>query len=79
MILGHDEGAAASTGAAKRPDDDRLREECGVFGVFGNEEAAALTALEAREHTAQVVTPGERERRARRKPMWCSTEHRCCG
>ncbi|MGY8992319.1 MAG: amidophosphoribosyltransferase, partial [Rhodospirillales bacterium] len=25
--------------------DDRLHEECGVFGVFGHDEAAALTAL----------------------------------
>ena len=25
--------------------DDRLREECGVFGVFGDDSAAALTAL----------------------------------
>jgi amidophosphoribosyltransferase len=26
-------------------DDDKLREECGVFGVFGHDDAAALTAL----------------------------------
>src|SRR5262249_23369268 len=26
-------------------DGDRLREECGVFGVFGHPDAAALTAL----------------------------------
>ncbi len=25
--------------------DDRLREECGVFGVFGHPDAAAITAL----------------------------------
>jgi hypothetical protein len=25
--------------------DDRLREECGVFGIFGHPDAAALTAL----------------------------------
>jgi amidophosphoribosyltransferase len=42
-----------------RPDDDRLREECGVFGVFGgvfgNEDAAALTALglHALQHRGQ--------------------------
>ena len=35
--------------------DDRLREECGVFGVFGNEDAAALTALglHALQHRGQ--------------------------
>ena len=26
-------------------DDDRLREECGVFGIFGSSDAAAHTAL----------------------------------
>ena len=26
-------------------DGDSLREECGVFGVFGHEDASALTAL----------------------------------
>ena len=26
-------------------DGDRLREECGVFGIFGHPEAAAITAL----------------------------------
>ncbi len=42
--------AAASTAG-----DDRLREECGVFGVFGNEDAAALTALglHALQHRGQ--------------------------
>ena len=37
------------------PKDDRLREECGVFGVFGNEDAAALTALglHALQHRGQ--------------------------
>ena len=36
-------------------DDDFLREECGVFGVFGNEDAAALTALglHALQHRGQ--------------------------
>jgi amidophosphoribosyltransferase len=36
-------------------DADRLREECGVFGVFGNEDAAALTALglHALQHRGQ--------------------------
>jgi hypothetical protein len=36
------------------------------FQRFYRDSAAALAALEAREHTAQVVTPGERERRERR-------------
>lgn len=36
-------------------DDDRLHEECGVFGVFGHEDAAALTALglHALQHRGQ--------------------------
>ncbi len=36
-------------------EEDRLREECGVFGVFGNEDAAALTALglHALQHRGQ--------------------------
>lgn len=36
-------------------DDDLLREECGVFGVFGQEDAAALTALglHALQHRGQ--------------------------
>ncbi len=36
------------------------------FQRFYQEAARELGALEAREHTAQVVTPGERERRERR-------------
>jgi hypothetical protein len=36
------------------------------FQRFYRDSTAALAALEAREHTAQVVTPGERERRERR-------------
>ncbi|KAB2915055.1 MAG: amidophosphoribosyltransferase [Hyphomicrobiaceae bacterium] len=55
MIVGLDEGSAAPASGGSRPDDDRLREECGVFGVFGNEEAAALTALglHALQHRGQ--------------------------
>src|SRR5436853_3772303 len=36
-------------------DGDRLREECGVFGVFGHPEAAAITALglHALQHRGQ--------------------------
>jgi Lhr-like helicase len=36
------------------------------FQRFYRASAAALAAMEAREHTAQVVKPGERERRERR-------------
>ena len=37
------------------PDADRLREECGVFGIFGHPEAAAITALglHALQHRGQ--------------------------
>jgi len=36
-------------------DDDKLHEECGVFGVFGGDSAAALTALglHALQHRGQ--------------------------
>jgi len=39
----------------RAPADDRLHEECGVFGVFGNPDAAALTALglHALQHRGQ--------------------------
>lgn len=35
--------------------DDKFREECGVFGIFGHEEAAALTVLglHALQHRGQ--------------------------
>jgi amidophosphoribosyltransferase len=37
------------------PDGDRLREECGVFGIFGHRDAAAITALglHALQHRGQ--------------------------
>ncbi len=37
------------------PDDDKLHEECGVFGIIGNESASALTALglHALQHRGQ--------------------------
>lgn len=40
------------------PDDDKLKEECGVFGVFGHDEAAALTALglHALQHRGQEAS-----------------------
>ena len=36
-------------------DGDRLREECGVFGIFGHPDAAAITALglHALQHRGQ--------------------------
>ena len=36
-------------------DDDKLKEECGVFGVFGHADAAAMTALglHALQHRGQ--------------------------
>ncbi len=36
-------------------DDDKLHEECGIFGVFGNDDAAALTVLglHALQHRGQ--------------------------
>ena len=36
-------------------DDDKLKEECGVFGIFGNDSAAAMTALglHALQHRGQ--------------------------
>src|SRR6202007_2556251 len=41
--------------AALAPDADRLREECGVFGIFGHPDAAAITALglHALQHRGQ--------------------------
>ncbi|HVY57258.1 MAG TPA: amidophosphoribosyltransferase [Xanthobacteraceae bacterium] len=40
------------------PDADRLREECGVFGIFGHPDAAAITALglHALQHRGQEST-----------------------
>ena len=48
-------GAARGETPVFDADDDRLHEECGVFGVFGNPEAAALTALglHALQHRGQ--------------------------
>jgi amidophosphoribosyltransferase len=36
-------------------DDDRLREECGVFGIFDHQDAATITALglHALQHRGQ--------------------------
>ena len=39
-------------------DDDKLKEECGVFGIFAHDEAASLTALGLRalQHRGQEAT-----------------------
>jgi amidophosphoribosyltransferase len=46
---------AASGPATFELDGDRLREECGVFGIFGHPDAAAITALglHALQHRGQ--------------------------
>jgi amidophosphoribosyltransferase len=50
-----DMAQTGDTASDDRFDDDRLREECGVFGVFNNNDAAALTALglHALQHRGQ--------------------------
>ncbi|MBK9081892.1 MAG: amidophosphoribosyltransferase [Rhizobiales bacterium] len=47
--------APADVVAAFDPEADRLREECGVFGIFGHPEAAAVVALglHALQHRGQ--------------------------
>ena len=39
-------------------DDDKLKEECGIFGIFGHEDAATLTALglHALQHRGQEAS-----------------------
>src|SRR5262249_5627186 len=55
-------GRATATSAGREASDwgeafdgDRLREECGVFGIFGHPDAAAITALglHALQHRGQ--------------------------
>ncbi len=50
-----DAGMTAGDFGYSKFGDDRLREECGVFGVFGHPDAAALTALglHALQHPGQ--------------------------
>ena len=55
---------------------DRLREECGVFGIYGHPDAAALTALglHALQHRGQeaagiVTFDGERFQVERRQGL----------
>ena len=45
-------------GGTSRYGDDRLREECGVFGIFGHPDAAAITALglHALQHRGQEAS-----------------------
>jgi amidophosphoribosyltransferase len=47
--------SAPSSGADFDPDADRLREECGVFGIFNHPDAAAIVALglHALQHRGQ--------------------------
>lgn len=56
----HSNGCAAAKTTAdnaewRRGDDDRLREECGIFGILGHPDAAKLTALglHALQHRGQ--------------------------
>ncbi|MCU0953167.1 MAG: amidophosphoribosyltransferase [Hyphomicrobium sp.] len=55
--MAHYDGTDAAVGdfGYSKFGDDRLREECGVFGVFGHPDAAALTALglHALQHRGQ--------------------------
>src|SRR5262245_40771353 len=55
MRIARDTGEGPQAPGRWRGGDDTLREECGVFGVFGNEDAAALTALglHALQHRGQ--------------------------
>jgi amidophosphoribosyltransferase len=48
-------GLLGSTNPFDMSDTDRFHEECGVFGVFGSEEASILTALglHALQHRGQ--------------------------
>ena len=52
---GADEGVGADVAGWRRGDDDRLREECGIFGILGHPDAAKLTALglHALQHRGQ--------------------------
>ncbi len=73
MAAGHDNMSDASDAQGLPFEDDRLHEECGVFGVFGHPEAAALTALglHALQHRGQegcgiVTTDGSSFNQERR-------------
>lgn len=51
----HPQNPEISPNTLSLHDDDKLHEECGVFGIFGHDEAAALTALglHALQHRGQ--------------------------
>ncbi len=51
----HNECEAAGESLFDQAGDDRLREECGVFGIYGHQDAAALTVLglHALQHRGQ--------------------------
>jgi amidophosphoribosyltransferase len=51
-------GAKTSMNTTNPFDDDKLKEECGIFGVYGHKDAAALTALglHALQHRGQEAT-----------------------
>jgi len=71
MAVDEHEHDAGAHGAMSLREDDRLREECGVFGIFGHPDAAALTALglHALQHRGQeaagIVTFDSSERGGR--------------
>ena len=54
-------------------DDDKLHEECGVFGIFGHADAAALTALGL--HALAASRPGSGRHRLLRRPQFCIERH----
>jgi amidophosphoribosyltransferase len=73
MSSGQNGGRGVAFGGVSRFGDDRLREECGVFGIFGHEDAAAITALglHALQHRGQegcgiVTYDGKRFNQERR-------------
>src|SRR5947209_838392 len=55
MDFAREDGEARAESGRWPAGDDRLQEECGVFGVFGHEDAAALTVLglHALQHRGQ--------------------------
>src|SRR5258708_15342774 len=55
MAMAKITGAEITDAETFDPDADRLREECGVFGIFGHPDAAAITALglHALQHRGQ--------------------------
>src|SRR4051794_11509949 len=73
MDFAREDGEARAESGGWPAGDDRLQEECGVFGIFGHEDAAALTALglHALQHRGQeaagiVTFNGERFNSERR-------------